>query len=373
MKLGLAAIFKDEFDYILEWIAYHQLQGVDKFFIADNESTDGTSQLLEALEYLGIVKKIHFPRIKDQGPQVPAYNKILKEFGSDVDFLAFIDADEFIASSNGKTVKENLIPLFNNDKCSAVALNWRCFGSSDNVFQEPGLVIERFTKCSVKDFGSNKHIKTIVKPDRVKHIKIHECLLKAGMYYMSDGSKPVFAGNLQEAPLTDTLVTEPLVIHHYVVRSKYEHFIKKARKGSAGGSAKREKGCHYFNMHDKNDEVSTLLQSMSKEVKKQVNIIKETLVQKSPLFSTGMVHYQIEGNKLKGWVETSFKGEFWVRALFDDTEVVVKADMPRRDVYEAGRTSRLNNTFIMDVPKGFNTDLEIDLRLVGSACYSKRG
>jgi len=46
MKIAIVAIFKNEFSYILEWISYHLEIGEDHFYIADNVSDDGTSQLL---------------------------------------------------------------------------------------------------------------------------------------------------------------------------------------------------------------------------------------------------------------------------------------------------------------------------------------
>ena len=60
-SLAIAAIFRDEFDYLLEWFAWHQIAGFKKFFIADNGSTDGTVALLEALGDLGIVDLIYQP------------------------------------------------------------------------------------------------------------------------------------------------------------------------------------------------------------------------------------------------------------------------------------------------------------------------
>ncbi|WHI50417.1 glycosyltransferase family 2 protein [Microbulbifer sp. MLAF003] len=63
MKFGIAAIFKNEYEYILEWIVYHQLIGVDAFYIADNVSDDGSSQLLEALDSLGVIKGFISPEL----------------------------------------------------------------------------------------------------------------------------------------------------------------------------------------------------------------------------------------------------------------------------------------------------------------------
>ena len=39
-RLAIGAIVKNEGPYLLEWIAFHRVVGVDRFFIADNASTD---------------------------------------------------------------------------------------------------------------------------------------------------------------------------------------------------------------------------------------------------------------------------------------------------------------------------------------------
>ena len=45
--LAVCAIAKNEGPYFKEWVEWHLSQGVDKFYVYDNESTDGTKQILE--------------------------------------------------------------------------------------------------------------------------------------------------------------------------------------------------------------------------------------------------------------------------------------------------------------------------------------
>ncbi len=49
MKLYIAAIIKDEVNSLLEWISYHKVIGVDGFIIADNDSKDGSREILNTL------------------------------------------------------------------------------------------------------------------------------------------------------------------------------------------------------------------------------------------------------------------------------------------------------------------------------------
>ena len=49
LKIAVCAIFKDEGPYLLEWLAFHKLIGVDLFFLYDNDSSDGGSDIIAAI------------------------------------------------------------------------------------------------------------------------------------------------------------------------------------------------------------------------------------------------------------------------------------------------------------------------------------
>ncbi|MBB3061886.1 glycosyltransferase family 92 protein [Microbulbifer rhizosphaerae] len=330
--VGLAAIVKNEIDYILEWISYHQNMGVDKFYIADNCSDDGTSQVLEALHNAGVITRIYFPRVGDTGPQAPAYNQILRDYGPDVDLLAFIDIDEFIFSTNGKSLKENLTPFYQNPEAGALALNWRNFGSSGHVFKEEGPVIERFIRCSRKEHKFNKHIKTILKPSMVARMNIHECSLKEGRYYSANMQPAGFENGEAFEPRTAEVSYEALRINHYVVKSRQEHFLNKDRKGSGAGSASRRKGQAYFQGHDLNDEVDEGMLPYVSAVKARIQELKNLLVHDSPYMSFGQGHVTIRGNIVSGWAVSEFTGNLKIRLLINGVEQLVDVDRERPDV-----------------------------------------
>lgn len=51
---------KNEGHFLIEWIAYHRAIGFDKIIIASNDSNDGTTELLDALEKNGTITSIYF-------------------------------------------------------------------------------------------------------------------------------------------------------------------------------------------------------------------------------------------------------------------------------------------------------------------------
>ena len=56
VKATLIATAKDEGHNILEWLAHHRLAGFTEFILFQNDSTDGTAEMLELLAELGVTE-----------------------------------------------------------------------------------------------------------------------------------------------------------------------------------------------------------------------------------------------------------------------------------------------------------------------------
>ncbi|WP_175836411.1 glycosyltransferase family 2 protein [Burkholderia anthina] len=253
LKIGIAAIFKNECEFIVEWIAYHRAIGVDEFIIFDNESVDGSGELLAKLEKIGIITFVSFPNPPGQRPQLPAYSAMLAACPDSVDVLAFIDADEFIFPMDNETsIRSYFEDIFSNEEISALALNWAIYGSSGHVFLSEGLVIDRFKKMAKMDFGVNNHYKSVVRPGRVEFFENpHHAQLKSGRYVNSKGEDIVYHP-VHGHGLSHDVMWEGARINHYAVKSLEEFLVGKSRKGSASREL-RVKHEAYFRRHDKND------------------------------------------------------------------------------------------------------------------------
>lgn len=59
--LSLAAIIKNEAPYIREWVCFYYLNGVEKFYLYDNESEDNLREVLSDFVSAGIVEIINCP------------------------------------------------------------------------------------------------------------------------------------------------------------------------------------------------------------------------------------------------------------------------------------------------------------------------
>ncbi|MGL4428544.1 MAG: glycosyltransferase family 92 protein [Silvania sp.] len=277
MKLFVAAIIKNEIDALLEWIAYHRVVGVSGFIIADNGSNDNSRPLLDGLERLGIVTVLDFPTIGDQKPQLPAYERILRSCDTDIDLLAFIDADEFLVPlAPEKSVIDNVTEWFSDPSVSAVALNWSNFGSNGELFAEEGLVTERFTQRAPQQFNANKNFKSIVRPNCANQFNNpHHADLRYGRYIDTRGNDLVLHPKHGNG-VSEEVVWNGVRVNHYVVKSLEEFLLGKHLRGSAA-TANRVKHKAYFKAHDRNDETCLLAASLAPKVKAEMAALQAQL------------------------------------------------------------------------------------------------
>src|SRR5947208_1673525 len=67
VTLAVCAIFRDEAQYLAEWVTFHRLQGVERFYLYDNLSTDAWEHTLEPEISSGIVDVQPWPYVPGQG------------------------------------------------------------------------------------------------------------------------------------------------------------------------------------------------------------------------------------------------------------------------------------------------------------------
>lgn len=238
--LAVCAIAKDEGPYFCEWIEWHLRQGVEKFYIYDNGSTDGTHEILRPYIERGVVEYTPFPGHRRQ---LAAYDDCLARHRLDDRWLAFIDLDEFIVPVQDRTVADF---LRRHEEASAIEINWLIYGSGGARTRQPGGVMERFKCHSLPGHRLNTHVKSIVNPRRIYGmIGCHEVARISGVTIDSHGT-PVTRNFGEREPQQDIIR-----INHYAVRS-YEEFLEKQMRGRASGTQKTV-ATGYFKRFDLND------------------------------------------------------------------------------------------------------------------------
>ena len=237
--LAICAIAKNEGPYFQEWIEWHRKQGVEKFYIYDNESTDGTREVLEPYIASGLVDYTYFP---GQKMQLAAYDDCFERHRLEMRWLAIIDLDEFIVPVKDRSIPEFLHRM---EKFPVVEINWLVYGSGGAKKQEPGGVMERFRKHSLPEHRLNTHVKSIVDPRRVcGMIGCHEAARLSGKAADSHGV-PLTKGFRDRKPQQDVIR-----INHYAIKS-YEEFLSKRARGRARTNSLRD--MNYFDAYDLND------------------------------------------------------------------------------------------------------------------------
>lgn len=149
----VCTMFKNEAQYLNEWINYHLLIGVDHFYMYNNNSEDDFQNVLQSYIDQGIVDLIEWPQSHSQ---MLGYQDCYEKHRKDTQWLTFIDIDEFICPISTDNVKEWLKPY----KCyPGIAIYWKQFGSNGRLVHDTKqLVIEQYTQCWPKPSTFTKMI-----------------------------------------------------------------------------------------------------------------------------------------------------------------------------------------------------------------------
>jgi hypothetical protein len=250
MKLGISTIQRGRAAYLLEWIAFHQVVGFERFIIYSHGVDQEQEALLSCLARID--SSISFYRWDRAAgrPQLQAYRHGWQFHGREVDAMAFIDGDEFLYSPDGDlsdTVSRLLIP-----EASALGVYWMIFGSSGHLVEPDGLLIERFTRHAESDFTANRHVKTILRSGEDAQF------FHSHLFVTPKGTVDEL-GRRIEAPLTEFVPSHKHVcINHYVTQSWAYYQQVKRKMGQVDLPPKRrhERSEEWFHAHDRNERAN---------------------------------------------------------------------------------------------------------------------
>ncbi|WP_349537021.1 glycosyltransferase family 2 protein [Sagittula sp. NFXS13] len=145
----IVGCMKNEGPYILEWVAYHRAIGFDTFLIYTNDCTDGTREILDRLQELGLVQHRNNDNWSGNSPQQFALDNALTEpVIKTAEWIAHIDVDEFVNIRTGNGTLDDFFAAVPD--ATNVAMTWRLFGHNDVVTLEDRPVIDQFDTCAPK-------------------------------------------------------------------------------------------------------------------------------------------------------------------------------------------------------------------------------
>lgn len=214
--LSIGAIFKNEKQYLKEWIEYHLLIGIERFYLYDNESTDNPLEVLEPYIKKGLVI---YKQILGSAMQIPVYNDVISKSKNETKWLALIDLDEFIVPKETKKLKDFLKKY---EKYPSLCINWINFDSNGFKSKPEGLVVENYTRVYLDDnHPENLHIKTILQPSQVLSCNNpHYAFYRNFKFGVNENYKKVFG------PFTKQNSVKKIQINHYCSKSLEEYMVK---------------------------------------------------------------------------------------------------------------------------------------------------
>jgi hypothetical protein len=222
-EIVVAAIFYNEAEYIKEWIDFHLMIGVDRFILYDNGSSDHFQSILQP--YIDRHKVMLLPWatfLADLSAQRLAYAHAVCNCPPTVNWLIFIDIDEFLFSEVSDNIKHVLVRFQNFATLKIPRFE---FGPNGHKEKPPGLVIESYTRVSKREFNLQYAWKSVVQPNKVMGIGVHGAIVHGETLSLQQG---------KEADLLQ------LRINHYFSKSESE-FENKLQRWYSWKTGERSK------------------------------------------------------------------------------------------------------------------------------------
>jgi hypothetical protein len=219
--LSACTLYRDSSSYLAEWIEFHLLAGVERFFLYDNGSSDAHREVLApyVAEGTAVLHDWPAPYLGERGrglAQCRAFEDCVREHTDDARWIAFIDIDEFLFSPTGAPVAE-LLPAY--EKHSGVCVSRAEYGPSGHRVKPQGLVIESYLeRLRVRPDGWTS-LKSIIDPTRaIRAVSAHTFLCRDGEI-VDENERPI--DPLERAP-GKPVAWSRFRINHYASRSEEE-------------------------------------------------------------------------------------------------------------------------------------------------------
>ena len=95
MRLGICTIQRDRGRWLKEWTAFHHAVGFRKFYIFLHRCQDDSEQIVRDLQRHFDIQCFVLGADVHR-PQLAAYQYAYQNYGHEIDWMAFIDGDEFL-------------------------------------------------------------------------------------------------------------------------------------------------------------------------------------------------------------------------------------------------------------------------------------
>lgn len=160
------SMMKDEAPFLLEWFAHHLAVGFTDILVYTNDCSDGTVEMLQRLEELGLGH--HRPNVIAPGvkPQPSALSHAQEEpLVQGADWVLVFDADEFLSVNHPSGTVDGMLDDAVARGANGIVITWRIFGSNGVVDWSRAPVTEQYTRAAPPDWNKGWGVKTLFKFD----------------------------------------------------------------------------------------------------------------------------------------------------------------------------------------------------------------
>jgi hypothetical protein len=240
-KLAIMAIFKNEQDYMQEWLDHHINQGVEHFYLYCNDPNLNKYPYLQSShkKYEKYITLIPWVNKKNKGAntiQRQAYTHCVQTYNQEYQFIMMLDLDEFIIHTDKNKKVCDFIDSINDDwyRTMAIKVQRYDFGSNGHIKKPIGNLMDNYTKhekicSSYKTIANSEYIDT-----NKNFYGVHD------FYYLDKPGKvynEYFTYKHTGFPNSckkDNINEVPLVINHYYTKS-YEEYLDRCKLWVNGG------------------------------------------------------------------------------------------------------------------------------------------
>lgn len=234
VELALCTVMQDQGIYLREWIAFHTIFGVTKFYLYDQSTNEDWKKDIQDFIDSGLVVTYRwkFPWLMSIRHQAIGFWHAVKTFGLHTKWIGFTDVDEFlfIPKVPGQPVPSLTKFLANFSDVGGVMVDRINFGPNGHKTRPPGLVIESYTKRTPTT-ESGQPGKSIVQPKYVRWAGcggVHTFDMQEGWLNV-DGNKQT-RDNGCGIPYKN-VVWDPIRINHYWTKSAQDWAERQMRDG----------------------------------------------------------------------------------------------------------------------------------------------
>lgn len=345
---------KNEGPFFLEWLAYHRLIGFNRFVIFSNDCTDGTHEILQALDAAGLIH--HFdnsevPPDLPPDPQMRAYTRAnAMDLVRESDWIMVIDGDEFLEIKPGEGTLASLFAAL-PDRTDAIGVQWRIFGSGGIVDFDDALQIDAFRLAAPRDFACSPNhlaIKTLFRPDLVQRFGIHRPVYKGTS---GNERNPVLFVNSAGTDVTSDFLRgrwsmppqhvsyELAQVNHYMIRS-HEVFLMKRWRGTANSANAERINLDYFDKYNSNFERDDGMARWVRPVQAEIARLESQVPGLSQMVRSSREGYANQIAQLKERLQAEAPDEY--RRLFDPQ--VVRAEIAAQQDRLAALRKKIGQT-----------------------------